>query len=89
MNLTERHVINKVHPMWKICDAYCFKSKNLYNYANYIQRQNFINDIKIYKYVELSKLLKKTDVFKDIGSNSAQMTLRLLEKNWKSFFFIS
>ena len=38
------------------------------------------------KYVDLSKALNKTEAFKDIGSNSAQMTLRLLEKNWKSFF---
>jgi putative transposase len=38
------------------------------------------------KYAELSKALNKTEAFKDIGSNSAQMTLRLLDKMWKSFF---
>lgn len=79
-------MISKNHKMWSICDEYCFKSKNLYNYANYIQRHKFIDEQKVHKYTELSKLLKKEDVFKDIGSNSAQMTLRLLEKSWKSFF---
>jgi putative transposase len=30
--------------------------------------------------------IKHSDCFKDLGSNSAQMTLRRLDKNWKSFF---
>lgn len=81
----EKHNINKSNPMWGICDSYCLKSKNLYNYANYILRQQFINKDPIYKYVELSKALNKTEVFKDIGSSSAQMTLKLLLQNWKSF----
>ncbi|MBD5589135.1 RNA-guided endonuclease TnpB family protein [Clostridium botulinum] len=82
----ERHIINKNHKMYKICDELCFKSKNLYNYANYIQRQNFIKNKKIIKYVDFSKMLNKSEPFKDLGSNSSQMILKLLEKNWKSFF---
>lgn len=82
----ERHIINKNHVMYKTCDDLCFKSKNLYNYANYIQRQKFIDTGSIIKYVDLSKLLNKTEPFTELGSNSAQMTLRLLEKSWKSFF---
>lgn len=72
--------------MWRICDEYCFKSKNLYNYANYELRQSFINTNKIEKYNDLTKRLKTTNVFKDIGSNSGQHTLKMLEKSWKSFF---
>ncbi len=71
--------------MWKACDELCFKSKNLYNYANYIQRQRFINGEKVLKYVELSKLLNTHETFTELGSNSSQMTLKLLEKAWKSF----
>lgn len=82
----EKHVINKNHKAYKLFDEYCFKAKNIYNLANYTQRQLFINGDKILKYAELSKALNKTDAFKDIGSNSAQMTLRLLDKMWKSFF---
>ena len=72
--------------MWKDCDDLCFKSKNLYNYANYIQRQKFINKEKVYKTNELDKLIIKEDVYKELGSQSAQRLLRLLDKNWKSFF---
>jgi putative transposase len=81
----ERHIINKNHKAWKLFDDYCFKSKNIYNLANYTQRQLFIDGDKILSYVNLSKALNKTDAFKDIGSNSAQMTLRVLDKAWKSF----
>lgn len=82
----EKHIIKKSHKMWKSCDELCFQSKNLYNYANYVQRQRFINDEKIIKYVDLSKLLNQHETFTELGSNSSQMTLKLLEKAWKSFF---
>jgi putative transposase len=82
----ERHIVNKNHEAYKLLDEYCFKAKNIYNLANYTQRQLFVRGSPIMKYIELSKALNKTDAFKDIGSNSAQMTLRLLDKDWKSFF---
>ena len=34
----ERIAIKKDHPKYKIIDEMCFKSKELYNYANYIIR---------------------------------------------------
>ena len=86
INRTERHIIKKSHKMWKACDELCFKSKNLYNYANYIQRQKFINGEKIYKYNEMAKLLKTHETFTSLGSNSSQHTIKLLNKAWKSFF---
>ena len=84
----ERHVIKKSHKMWKACDDLCFKSKNLYNYANYIQRQRFISGEKIINCVDIQKLLKTHETFKELGSNSAQQTLQILDKNWKSFFIM-
>ena len=30
----EQHIINKNHKLYKYCNTICFKSKNLYNYAN-------------------------------------------------------
>lgn len=82
---TEKHNINRGSPLWKVCDELCFQSKNLYNYANYIIRQNFINKEGIIKYNDLWKMMKTEQVFKDIGSNSGQHTLKLLCRDWKSF----
>jgi putative transposase len=82
----EQHKISKSHPAWKLIDDYCFRSKNLYNYANYIIRQEFINNGKWIHYNELFDLCKNGDDYKNLGSNLGQQTLRLLDKNWKSFF---
>ena len=76
----------KSNPIWKLIDSYSFKSKNLYNYANYIIRQEFINNGRWIKYNELFQLCKESEPYKDLGSNVGQQTLRLLDKNWKSFF---
>lgn len=84
-NRVERHIIKKSHKMWKACDELCFKAKNLYNYANYIQRQRFINGEKIYKHTELDKMLQKEEVYKELGSQSSQRLLKRLELDWKSF----
>ena len=83
---TEQTQIKKNHSMWKVIDDLCFKSKNLYNYANYIIRQEFINNHKYIKYNKLTYNIKHDEPFIDLGSNSAQQTLRLLDKSWKSFF---
>ena len=72
--------------MWEACDELCFKSKNLYNYANYVQRQKFIKGEKIHTYNEMAKLLKTHEAFISLGSNSSQHTLKMLDKAWKSFF---
>ena len=140
--------INKNNAIYNIIDELCFKSKNIYNYANYIIRQIFIitsllnNDKEItkeqqdlleqinskvdeYNKNKKDNLLKKqnndktkdnykdkeykpleyfnknhkyadynfmdfytkySEPFIDLGSASAQSTLRVLDKNWKSFF---
>lgn len=82
----EQHIISRYHPMFKICDDYCKRSKNLYNHANYIIRQEFIKNSNFLKYNVMAKLMKTEDSFKLFGSNSGQYTLKILERNWKSFF---
>lgn len=38
----EQQIIRKSHPLWKTIDEMCLNAKNLYNYANYIIRQEYI-----------------------------------------------
>ncbi|MDF9298487.1 RNA-guided endonuclease InsQ/TnpB family protein [Geobacillus stearothermophilus] len=82
----EQHQIKQTHPLWKMCDDLCFKSKNLYNYANYIVRQEFINNNEWIRYNSLDKMLKHEQVYKELPAQTSQQILRLLEQNWKSFF---
>ena len=38
-NRVEQQIIRRTHPLWGVIDEMCFNAKNLYNYANYIIRQ--------------------------------------------------
>ena len=78
----ERHIIIKS----KEIDKICFLSKNLYNLANYYIRQEFINNRKWIRYKELNSLLKGTSDYKLLPIQTSQQVLRLLDKNWISFF---
>lgn len=82
----ERHYITKHHPMFKICSQYTWYSKNLYNHANYVIRQHYFDTKEFLNYNKMRVIMKTEDSFKTIGSNAGQMTLKLLERNWKSFF---
>jgi len=86
VNRVEQHQIKKSNPMWATIDDLCFKSKNLYNYANYIIRQEFINNGNWIRVNDLDKMLQSHESYKELGSQAAQKTLQLLDKNWKSFF---
>ncbi len=83
---TQIHVIRKNHRLYKYCDDVCFKSKNLYNYANFLMRQEFINNGKPISSFDLNKMLKIEDVFKELPAKTSQQIMILLGKNWKSFF---
>lgn len=85
MEKSERHIISRNHPMFNTCDLLCFQAKNMYNLCNYTIRQEFIKTGIIKKYGDLNKELKHTETFKELGSNSAQMVTKILDKNWKSF----
>lgn len=82
----EQKIIRKNHPKFKIIDEMCFRSKNLYNEANYIIRQKFITDGEYISYKEMNFVFKTHENYKLTFSQPANCTLRLLDKNWKSYF---
>ena len=81
----EQHNIKINSEFGRFIDEYCFKSKNLYNYANYILRQEFVNNGRMIYYNELFQMVKDSEPYKDMGSNTGQATLRMLDKMWKAF----
>jgi putative transposase len=86
VNRVEQQIIRKSHPLWIAIDEMCFNAKNLYNYANYIIRQEYINNRRYIPYREMNYNLKSHQQYKDCMSQPANCVLRLLDKNWKSFF---
>ena len=50
--------IKKGHKLYPYFDDMCFKSKNLYNFANYHIRKQFIDTRKWLRYYDLDKLMK-------------------------------
>lgn len=96
-NRVEQHRIKKNHKFFPIIDDLCWKSKNMYNYGNYIIRQEFIETSKEkeqglresanwIRYNKLFDMAKDSEPYKDLGSNVGQATLRKLDNNWVSFF---
>ena len=68
---------------------YCHKSKNLYNQANYLIRQEFTNNGNWLRYPDVDKLTKKNKEYPDykqLPAQVSQQTLRQLDSNWKAFF---
>lgn len=86
----EKHLIKQNNLFYDILCDFTHKAKNLYNHANFLVRDEFIRNNKWLRYGELDKLLKSDLEFDDYKqmptAQSAQQTLRLLEKDWKSFF---
>lgn len=86
----ERHRLKKGTPYYDKIRQFCHLAKNLYNHGNYLIRQEFIENGKWLRYGELDVLLKKDTAYPDYRAmptaQSAQQTLRLLDRNWKSFF---
>jgi len=80
----ERHIVGVNQPLIDLSYA----SKNLYNCATFIMRQNFIKNHKIINYGMMDKIIKRDypEVYKGLPAQSSQQVLRLVEKNWKSFF---
>jgi putative transposase len=86
MQLVERHVINKNHIFYQEIEQLCFFSKNLYNAANYIVRQEYIQNRVYLNYKKIQKIFQSQIDYKALPAKVSQQVLMLLEKNWKSFF---
>ncbi|WP_320415742.1 RNA-guided endonuclease InsQ/TnpB family protein [Oxynema aestuarii] len=86
VKLVERHIIKKGHRFWDEIDELSWHSKNLYNAANYLIRQNFIYGHGYLNYNRMDKLMQKTEQYRALPAKVSQQVLRGLDKNWQSFF---
>jgi IS605 OrfB family transposase len=70
--------------LWSECDRLCFLSKNLYNAANYIYRQDFFAG-RATDATLVYSILKEGHDYKAIPAKVSQGTLKLVLKAWQSY----
>jgi len=87
MQLAERHIIKSTEHRFAEIDELAFKSKNLYNAANYVICQSFTYGWGYINYNEMNRLMKYYhQAYKALPAKVSQQILMILDKNWKSFF---
>ncbi|MHA1966582.1 MAG: RNA-guided endonuclease InsQ/TnpB family protein [Candidatus Hodarchaeales archaeon] len=64
----------------------CHLSKNLYNESNYKVRQEFFKNKKWLRYDILYYSMKTSLNYQQLPAQTAQQVLKVLDRNWKSFF---
>ncbi len=85
MQLVEQHCIGKHDPRYSVIDEAAFRSKNLYNAANYGYRQALIHEGKYLNYNEVQRRMQSHEAYKALPAKVSQQILMLLDKNWISF----
>ncbi|WP_040443198.1 RNA-guided endonuclease InsQ/TnpB family protein [Ktedonobacter racemifer] len=85
MQLVEQHCISKIDPSYEIIDEAAFKSKNLYNAANYEYRQAFFHEGTYLNYSEVQKRMQLHEAYKALPAKVSQQILMVLDSNWKGF----
>lgn len=88
MYLVEQHIITLNDKRYKDLDRICLLSKNLYNAALYIIKQEFLNTGKWIRAGELNKkmIMENNIDHRALSGSSSQQILMALDKSLKSYF---
>lgn len=86
MYLTESHIISKNHFLWKECDRISFASKDLYNRALYLLKQELNINGKMISYNNMYHIIKNQDCFKLLPNDISKAVLMQLNRQFMSFF---
>lgn len=88
MRLVEKHIVKKTDKRFQELDNVCFLSKNLYNSALYLVRQHYFETKKFLNYIQVDKIMKENNQqdYRALKAKVSQQILKLVEKNFKSFF---
>lgn len=84
--LVEQTIINKNHILYKTIEDFCIRSNNFYNFALYYIKKEFTETGKWIRYQDMQKIMKDTDPYRKLMSQSSQCILQVLDRNMKSFF---
>ena len=74
------------NPKTEHLDVLCSISKKLYNQTNWYIRQDFFHLENWLRYNDLDFIMKKYIHYRLLKAQTSQQILKVLDKNWKSFF---
>ncbi|MDY7006277.1 MAG: hypothetical protein SWX82_20730 [Cyanobacteriota bacterium] len=86
MRLVSRHIINRTHQYWRVCDELAFKSKNLYNLANYYCRQHFFCTGYSLDLTKLDHTTKDSDAYRGLPTKVSKQIIKCLIATWRGYF---
>jgi len=88
MRLVEQHIIKKNHRHYKEIDHLSFLSKNLYNAALYLIRQEYFKTGQYLNYYDVQKILQneKNVDYEALPRKVSQQVLKQVDKTYVSFF---
>lgn len=88
MQLVEKTIIKKTHPAYQELDQLSFRSKNLYNAALYVVRQEFFKTKKLIGACQLFTLFKNANQpdYVALPRKVSMQVLFQVEEAFKSFF---
>lgn len=82
MRFTEQIQVKSSVELSKLCHL----SKNLYNLGNWYFRQEFFNLNNFLSYYDLDFILKHKKAYRNLPAQTSQQILKLIIRNWKSYF---
>ncbi|NES64079.1 MAG: IS200/IS605 family element transposase accessory protein TnpB [Okeania sp. SIO2D1] len=86
MKVVDRHIIRRTHNFWQVCDELAFKSKNLYNLANYHCRQHFFCTGKSLSLTKLYHVTKDSDAYRALPTKVSKQIIKCLVATWRGYF---
>lgn len=86
MYLTQKNHIRADKETYKILKFFTRRSKDLYNYTLYNVRQHFFSNKQFLKYESAYHLVKDNENYQILTSQVAQQTMKIVNRNFKSFF---
>jgi len=86
MRVVDRHIIRQAHQYWQLCDDLAFKSKNLYNLANYYYRQHFFCTGHSLDLTKLYHTTKDSDAYRTLPNKVSKQIIKSLIATWRGYF---
>ncbi|AFZ35835.1 transposase, IS605 OrfB family [Stanieria cyanosphaera PCC 7437] len=85
MRQVEKHVIKKSNQWWQEIDDLAFKSKNLFNLANYEYRQYYFAEGKTMGLPSLYHKVKNADAYRALPTKVSKQIIKNLTEVWTGY----